>query len=105
MWLRNLTVYCIVKRVLEPNLTQHMVIHILHTSWQFTDEWDGMWLRNLIVYCIVKHVLEPNLTQHMVIHILHISWQFTAKWDIIDSIIYTPNFGHTSLAILQSCRF
>ena len=81
-WLSNLSVYCIVKHVLEPNLTQHIVIHILYYSWQFTAKWDITWLRNLTVYCILKHVLEPNLTQHMVIHILHNSWQFTAKWDI-----------------------
>ena len=79
MWLRNLTVYCIVKRVLEPNLTQHMVIHILHYSWQFTSQWDTVWLRNLTVYRIVKHVFQPNLTQHIVIHILEL---FPALWNV-----------------------
>ena len=86
MWLRNLTVYCIVKHVLEPNLTQHMVIHILHTSWQFTAKWDIMWLRNLTIYCIVKHVLEPNLTQHMVVHILGINLHIVQSETLCDSV-------------------
>ena len=65
MWLCNLPVYCSVKCVLEPNLTQHMVIHILHTSWQFIAKLDIdiMVLRNRTVYCIVKHVFQSNLTQ------------------------------------------
>ena len=42
-----------------------MVIHILHTSWQFIAKLDIdiMVLRNRTVYCIVKHVFQSNLTQ------------------------------------------
>ena len=102
MWLRNLTVYCFVKRVLEPNLTQHMVIHILGINLHllFIAKWDIMRLSNITVYCIVKHVPQPNLTQHMLIHILH------TLANLMQSRMWLCNltiFLHNMLDILYIC--